>query len=531
MRWRSARSLCLGWCLSWLAGCASLPDVSQRAHELTLPAADASPLGRTAAAASDNGEFSGVRLLVSGHVSLNTRLELITRAQSSIDLQVYRFKGDATGRRVMRALRDAATRGVRVRVLVDDLYTLDDDLLLLGLAAQSGAQVRLFNPFGFGRNSLWVRLMSALFGAERLHRRMHNKLLVVDGVMAIAGGRNIGDEYYEATDAQLFYDFDVLVAGEVVPELARTFDPYWNSSYSHDVAVVLGETGADRSLLRKVFDEQVELGCAAPPCAAPLSVADSERGSWAVLAAEFQSERLTMHRAQASAAADAPEKIGAAATTDGNALVAAGSEVRMRVAATIRGALEEIVIVSPYLIPGPNAEAALREFRKRGVRVTLMTNSLAATDEPLVHVGYRRYRAALLREGVELYEWSPVRSGRVFRQLLRGQTVLRLHAKCALIDDHHVYLGSMNFDPRSRNLNTEFALLIHSPELAAEVAGFIHDMKRAGSYRVRLAADGETLRWSPGEGGDDVEDVEPDTDFWSRLLLDLLSPFVPEELL
>jgi putative cardiolipin synthase len=238
-----------------------------------------------------------------------------------------------------------------------------------------------------------------------------------------------------------------------------------------------------------------------------------------------------MHRARASAAADAPEKIGAAPAADLDALAAAGAEVRMRVSKAIRDAREELVIVSPYLIPGPNAEAALREFRKRGVRVTLMTNSLAATDEPLVHVGYRRYRTALLREGVELYEWSPVRSGRVFRQLLRGRTVLRLHAKCALIDSHDVYLGSMNFDPRSRNLNTEFALLIHSPELAAQVAGFVHDMKRAGSYRVRLAADGETLRWSPGDGGDDVEDFEPDTDFWSRLLLDLLSPLVPEELL
>ncbi|HSW26989.1 MAG TPA: phospholipase D family protein [Burkholderiaceae bacterium] len=480
---------------------------------------------------SDKAEVSGVRLLVSGHVSLNTRLELIARAQSSIDLQVYRFNGDATGRRVMRALRDAAARGVRVRVLVDDLYTVDDDLLLLGLAAQPGVQVRLFNPFGFGRDSHWARLLSALFGPERLHRRMHNKLLVVDGVMAMAGGRNIGDEYFEALDDQLFYDFDVLVAGAVVPQLARTFDPYWNSPYSHDVAVVFGEERAGTPALRKAFDEQLQLGCAAPPCAAPLSAADSEHESWAALAAEFQREQLTMHRAYASAAADAPEKIDAPAAADVPALAAAGAEVRMRVSKAIRDAREQIVIVSPYLIPGPNAEAALREFRQRGVHVTMMTNSLAGTDEPLAHVGYRRYRTALLREGVELYEWSPVRSGRVFRQLLRGETVLRLHAKCALIDGHHVYLGSMNFDPRSRNLNTELGLLIHSPELAAEVAGFVHDMKRAGSYRVRLAADGETLRWSPGEGGDDVEDFEPDTDFWSRLLLDLLSPFVPEELL
>jgi putative cardiolipin synthase len=525
MHGRSLHWVCLWACL-WLSSCAALPDVSQRPDEIALPAATGSSLGLAAAASVPSGyQVSGVRLLVSGLVSLNTRLELIDRAESSIDLQVYRFKGDATGRRVMRALRDAGTRGVRVRVLVDDLYTTDDELLLLGLAAHPGVQVRLFNPFGFGRNSQWTRLLSALFGAERLHRRMHNKLLVVDGVMSIAGGRNIGNEYFEAQGDQLFYDFDLLVAGAVMPELAVGFDRYWNSAYSHDVYDVLGERRGSPTMLQ-AFDERVDRACETPPCAGPVP-APSEHESWAALAAEFRRGRLTVHSANAQAAVDAPSKVGGAA--DGANDVAG---VQMRVGSVLRDAREEIVIVSPYLIPGPNAMTALRAFRERGVRVTLMTNSLAATDEPLVHVGYRRHRAALLREGVQLYEWSPVRSGRVFRQLLRGRTVLRLHAKCALIDGHHVYLGSMNFDPRSRNFNTEFGLLIHSPELAAEIAGFIHDMKRAGSYRVRLGSDGETLRWTYGEGeGEEVADFEPDSDLWSRMLLDLLSPFVPEELL
>jgi putative cardiolipin synthase len=526
---RSVQWALLWACLWWLASCASLPDVSQRPDEHALPAAAGSPLGLAAAASVRSGyRASGVRLLVSGLVSLNTRLELIDRAEVSIDLQVYRFKGDATGRRVMRALRDAAARGVRV--LVDDLYTADDELLLLGLAAHPGVQVRLFNPFGFGRDSQWARLVSALFGAERLHRRMHNKLMVVDGVMAVAGGRNIGDEYYEAQGDQLFYDFDVLVAGAVLPDLATAFDRYWNSAYSHDVYDVLRERRGSPTLLQ-AFEASVERVCDATPCAGPLP-APSEHESWNALAAEFRRGRLTLHAAVADAAADAPSKIGAETAEAANDV----AEVRERVGSLLREAREEIVIVSPYLIPGPNAMTALRAFRERGVRMTVMTNSLAATDEPLVHVGYRRHRAALLREGVQLYEWSPVRSGRVFRQLLRGKTVLRLHAKCALIDGHHVYLGSMNFDPRSRNFDTEFGLLIHSPELASEIAGVIHEMKRAGSYRVRFAADGQTLRWSYGEGegegeGEAAEDFEPDSDRWSRFLLDLLSPFVPEELL
>ena len=529
---RSVRWAWLASCLLWLLGCASLPDVSQRPLDYALPAADASVLGRTAAASSHDGQVTGVRLLASGFVSLHARLQLIERAQSSIDLQVYRFNGDTTGRLVMRALRDAAARGVHVRVLVDDFYTVGEDLLLLGLAAQPGIQVRLFNPFGFARDSQWARLVSALLGAERLHRRMHNKLLVVDGVMAIAGGRNIGDEYFDAQDDQLFYDFDVLMAGAVVPQLARIFDPYWNSGYSHDVRAVLGETFSDTAALRQAFDEQVRAGCA-EPCRATLRGSEDDRDAWGALAAEFAREALTMHPAHATAAADALAKMESTPANDVAELARAGAEVRMRVSMAVRQAREQMVIVSPYLIPGPSGLQSLRELRDRGVHVTLMTNSLAATDEPLVHVGYRRYRAAIVREGVELYEWSPVRSGRVFRQLLRGKTVLRLHAKCALIDLHHVYLGSMNFDPRSRNLNTEFGLLIHSPELAAEIAGLIYRMKREGSYRVQLAKDGKTLRWLPGDGqvGEIEEGFEPDSDFWSRLLLDVLAPFVPEELL
>jgi len=199
----------------------------------------------------------------------------------------------------------------------------------------------------------------------------------------------------------------------------------------------------------------------------------------------------------------------------------------------IRSARQELIVVSPYLIPGPTGVQALRSFRERGVRVTLMTNSLASTDEPLAHLGYRRYRVDLLRAGVEIYEWSLTRSGRVFRQLLSGHTVLRLHTKCALIDHRTAYIGSMNFDPRSRSLNTETGLLIQSTELALEIEAAVEAMKREGSYRLQLADDGQTIRWLDGDADAAVATHvdEPDTDFWSRFLLDLMSPFVPEELL
>ena len=210
-------------------------------------------------------------------------------------------------------------------------------------------------------------------------------------------------------------------------------------------------------------------------------------------------------------------------------MLPAGADVRMRVAMTMREAREELVVVSPYLVPGSAGIQALKAFRERGVRIVLMTNSLSATDEPLVHVGYRRYRGDLVREGVELYEWSPVKSGRVLRRLIGGKTVLRLHVKCALIDRRFVYLGSMNFDPRSRDYNTESGLMIYSPELAVEIRQLIDRMTTEGSHRVQMAADG-SLRWTQGDGQADEGD-EPDTDFWSRLLLDLMAPFVPEQML
>lgn len=519
------------WLATLLAGCASLPDASGRAPVSALAPDHDGPLGRLASQTVPAGPLSGFKLLASGPVALQTRLALIERARSSVDLQVYQFKRDRSGWAMLSALRDAAARGVRVRLLVDDFYTVGDDLMWLGMSAHPRVEVRLFNPIGVGRDSLWLRLMASLLGEERLHRRMHNKLMVVDGVIAIAGGRNIGDEYFAGEGDQNYYDFDVLTAGAVVSQLSRSFDPYWNSRFTHDVRVVLDHRDAHESL-RVAFAHLMAQACGSSACV-PAPLPASEAPAWLDIAQGLARGRLEVHLAHASAAADAPEKIEATPAPDITGLAASGAEVQLRVGMAIRQAREEMVIVSPYLIPGANGIATLNEFRQRGVRVVLMTNSLAATDEPLVHVGYRRYRTDIVRTGVELYEWSPVRSGRLFRQLLGGRTVMRLHAKCALIDRRFVYLGSMNFDPRSRGLNTEFGLLIHSEGLAEEIRTLVDSMRREAAHRVMLAGDGRTLRWVPGDAPDASADdgFEPGTDFWSRLLWDLLGPFVPEELL
>jgi len=514
--------------LAWvLAGCMSLPDISQRNWETALRPPAASPLVRLAAASVPNGELSGFHLVASGAEALQLRLLLIESAVQSVDLQVYQFKSDASGRALMRALRDAAARGVRVRLLLDDLYTAGDDALWLGLAAQSGIEVRLFNPFLSGRDSQLGRLLDSALGDERLHRRMHNKLLIADGAMALAGGRNIADAYFLPAAQGSFVDIDVLVAGALLPQVSQSFDLFWNSDYSHELRSVVDDAlsaPARRAALA------VELGrpCAGPECKAVERLRQAETP----LAQGFAQGLLPMRLALANAASDSPAKIeNEEVAADIAMLATSGSQVRLLVAQAIQQASRELVIVSPYLIPGSVGVAGLAALRERGVKVTLLTNSLAATDEPMVHLGYRKYRAALLREGVALYEWSPARGDRVWRELLVGGTVLRLHAKAALIDREQIFLGSMNFDPRSRDLNTEFGLLIHSRELAEELHAMLLRLMSEGAYRLQLDEDGRTLRWSAGDSGQRIEAFEPDTNFGSRLLLDLLEPFVPEELL
>ncbi len=513
--------------LAWLsAGCMSLPDVSQRPWDPALLPQPSSPLVQLAAAVPA-GELSGFRLVGQGAEALQLRLMLIERATHAIDLQVYQFKGDTTGRALMRALGEAAARGVRVRLLLDDLYTAGDDALWLGLAAQPGIEVRLFNPFPSGRDSQLSRLVESAFGHERMHRRMHNKLLLADGALALAGGRNIADPYFLPATQGSFVDIDVLVAGALLPQLMLAFDLYWNSEHSHELRSVVDEP-LDAPSRRAALARELARPCESAECDA---VQRARRANPALTEA-FDQGRLPLRLAQASVAADSPAKIDNEVVAQDIAMLAtSGAQVRLLMAQAIRQTQRELVIVSPYLIPGPAGVAGVAVLRERGVQVTLLTNSLAATDEPMVHLGYRKYRAALLREGVALYEWSPARGDRVWRELLVGGTVLRLHAKAALVDRELIYLGSMNFDPRSRDLNTELGLFIRSPELAEELHALLARLMLEGAYRLQLADDGRTLRWSAADSGEPLDEFEPGSNFGSRLLLDLLEPLVPEELL
>jgi putative cardiolipin synthase len=502
----------------------SLPDTSGRDWEPALPPVHIGPLAQLAGNSCDDG-YCGIRLIGSGSEALQARLALIEGATRSLDLQAYQFKDGATGRALMRALRDAAARGVRVRVLVDDLYNAGDDSLWLELAAQPGLELRLFNPFMAGRDSQFGRLVEAVFGDERMRHRMHNKLLVADGVLALAGGRNVADAYFLPLAQGSFVDIDVLVAGMSLPAMALAFDLYWNSAYSHTLHSILAAGPGEAPPPTR---GRLDAPCASAACAA----VEQLRHEPTPLAAEFARGRLEMHRSRTLVAVDSPQKVeNDEVALDLAMLASSGAQVRLLVAQAIAQAQRELLIVSPYLIPGPTGVAGLGTMRRRDVQVTRLTNSLASTDEPLVHLGYRKYRAALLREGITLYEWSPAGGSRVLRELVAGAPVLRLHVKAAIIDRELVFLGSMNFDPRSRDLNTEFGLLMRSPELAEALHALLQRMIDESAYRLHLQDDGRSLHWTRGDGSAIAQGEEPDSNFGSRLLLDLLEPLVPEELL
>lgn len=509
-------------CLAWLLiGCASLPADVQRSPSQALAPDAGSPLVAMARAASPAPGLSGFRLLPLGLHSLDARLQLITRARQSLDLQYYVLDNDATGRLLLARLADAAARGVRVRLLVDDLYTTHTDVLLRAMATLPRVEVRLFNPFAAARGSgLAGRFAANLFDLRRLNHRMHNKLLVADGAWAIAGGRNIADDYFQRGTEHNFIDLDALITGAVVADLASSFDRYWNSPVVMPIQA-LSASDEQPEQLRRRFAALTADARDAPPLQLPAA----DALGYGPVGGELDSGQPRLIWGPALMLVDPPDKL------DRNADKAWADSLAFQALMKIWTAKQEVTITSPYLIPGPLGIAAFEALGRREVKVTVLTNSLAATDEPLVHSGYVRYRPQLLAAGVELYELSPALSRRNSRLSLFGSSTGRLHAKTAVVDGDKTFFGSMNLDPRSRTQNTELGVFVESTELAAEMQRVIHISREQNAYRVRRGADG-ALQWTAVD--DDKELVhhsEPESTLWQRLQNTILGGFVPEQLL
>jgi putative cardiolipin synthase len=509
-----------------LGGCASLPPQQRPAvASEAIVRSDTTTLGRIAGNFPRAADQSGFRLMPLGQFSLDTRVQLARRAEVSIDAQYYHWEDDETGRWLLRALRDAAARGVRVRLLLDDFYTHDGkQQLFVAFAAHPNVEVRLFNPFCCLREQgQAARYLASAGDWKRVNHRMHNKLFIADGAMAVIGGRNVANEYFRrSSQSSNFIDLDAFAVGFVVEPLQGLFDRYWNADAVYPLDAVARST-MTAPALRAWFEQRTGPEQTPPPEPLP----PSDVLGYGPLADDLDDGRLGLVLAEAYVFADHPDK-----PFDGEA----GGElqdtsVTFNVFEALRKAQREVVISSPYLVPGATGMALLGELRARDVRVVAMTNSLGATDEPLVHIGYSRYREPMLRLGVDLYEISAARTQRNRRQNLFGASLGRLHAKLAVVDRQTIFVGSMNLDPRSATINAELGAVIHSAQLARELVRVIDIDRLESAYRLRLGANG-FCQWLGTDGEQElVLSDEPDATWWLRLKPWLLRPFVPESLL
>jgi len=317
-----------------------------------------------------------------------------------------------------------------------------------------------------------------------------------------------------------FVDMDAFMVGAVVPSLARIFDQYWNSPYVYPVESIIA-TSLDDAALRATFRHLVDEG----EQMMSLSLPPVDILGYGPIAEDLDAGRLGLVWGKATAFADTPDKVKAMTDEEARSM-----SVSMNVLDLVWKAREEVILSSPYFIPGEHGVEAFGALVKRNVKVTILTNSLASNDEPVVHTGYARYRPALVRAGVDLYELSPSRIHRAKRLMFPGMSLGRLHAKTAVIDRSVVFIGSMNLDPRSASKNTELGIIAESPELAKEVTRVIHISKLQSAWRLRFAADGTSLEWlAMDDDAEVVLVVEPDTSPWSRFQNMLLAPFVPEQ--
>ena len=494
-----------------LGGCAVLPSQVERPVSYARHDVADTPLAKIAAAstaAAASREVSGFRLLTDGAEAFGARIALIRRAEKTLDVQYYVIANDASGREFLRELQAAAGRGVRVRVLVDDLYATGQDALFAGLAAHDHIEVRMFNPLPVRGGGFEQRIVLSLHQFSRINHRMHNKLFIADGSFAITGGRNIADAYFDRGGDANFIDMDVLSSGPVVAELARLFDRFWNSEVAYPIGSLTGTAS------REAFARQVE--AAAPSPASPLGTESVE--------AQLAAGRVELEEASAEVIADAPQKAFGEITTP---------TVAEAHAALLASARSEVLIASPYFVPDGEARRTLVGLRARDVGVSVLTNSLATTDEPLVHYGYANHRPELLQAGVDLHELMPMAEASGEQRASYGSSgqgsssLGRLHTKLTVIDEERIFVGSMNMDARSARVNTEAGIVIRSAPLARLVAKYLRVRQELGSYKVQQQ--GDRLGWLSRGGG--VRSEEPKAPAEPALPVRLLAQLLGEGVL
>ena len=509
-------SVTLCFLLLLLAGCASLPERGPLDESMHFAAPELTELGRRVQSAGEaHPEHASIRILDRGDDALLERAALIEAAERSMDAQYYIWNSDRTGRYLAGRIYAAAERGVRVRLLIDDINVAGRDAVLAALDDHRNIELRIYNPFAARQG---VR-KSLGFVSEwaRLNRRMHNKSFTVDGAVTIVGGRNIGDEYFDGSESFNFVDRDVTVTGAVVASVGSMFDAFWNSGLTYPVSSLSSKRLSAAEVEELIADaeskasELSQLGFDLPADgAAGLAVYEKSLSSsvWAPVSLVHD---------------DPPSAIEPPANDELQPSAKAFGQL-------VANSTEEVLIESAYLVLDDASLVQYRSLIERGVRVVAETNSLASNDVTGNHAAYARRRKAILESGVELYELRPDAEDCQHR-IANGCDAHRevgLHAKSFVFDRSIVWVGSFNLNLRSAYLNAEAGMIIESPELAAAIAADILARTQDGnSWRVRMVQG--RVRWS-AEGGK-IYTSEPETGWWRRLKVAIIAALPLEKYL
>lgn len=506
---------------AFLCGCATLPPV-ERTTSCTFSDTSNTRLGQlTSKQINHHPNESAFVLLDTGREAFNSRIALADAAEASLDAQYYIWNADKTGRLLADRLLRAAERGVRVRLLLDDYGVGSKDNELFALDTHSNIDVRVYNPFNAGFRKGLRKWANFAFGFNRLIRRMHSKTFVVDNSFAIVGGRNIGDEYFDARGDMNLRDRELLAAGPVVATINKQFDEMWNSQWSIPIDALVSfklsaeEVKAQYTGLRSFSNDSENRPYPLPDrreLRAPLIESWFEAAIWAP--AEF--------------VYNPPEITGG---DEVNGTVVADHLIKL-----LNTSEKEVLVESAYFIIADEMLERVKPLREKNVRIRALTNSLVTTDVWTIHAGYTRNRKDILRHGVELYELRPDAAS--CRRLVDNDRLdcadflFSLHAKSVVFDRKVVYVGSFNLNPRSSNLNTETALIVYSPALAERIAGDIEEnMQPENSWQVKLN-DAENLEWHARTGDQDsVVTHEPGTSILIRFKTYIFSLFPVEKYL
>lgn len=501
---RRTRIILLVVCVALSASCASIDFDYPKTASTALHDTANTSLGqkyRPEVARQPEGK-AGFHLLDDGIEALAARLLLAEQAEKSIDLQYYLIKDDQVGRALLHALLRAADRGVRVRLLLDDVFTKGYDAGMATLERHPNFEIRIYNPFNRGFAG---RALGSVADFGRINRRMHNKSFTVDNQVTILGGRNIADEYFAARADANFGDLDVIGIGPVVQDVSDMFDLYWNHETALPVAAFYDKPSADPETDMQQLRKRLANAYSDMPNGKYRDAVVDRYTAFARAGTEI------FRWSDYQLVFDSPDK----GLNSGSREF---KQISHELLEELLRAERQLIIISPYFVPRKRGIEVLAGQQASGIDITVITNSLAANNQLSVHGGYAPARKPLLKAGVRIYEARPDSVIAGSELVAASGAKATLHMKAFIVDSSAVFIGSFNFDPRSANLNTEMGVIIRDSEVAESMAKRIDQRLPTDAYELFLEDGSVRWRGYDASGAAFVEDREPQTSWWDRFL-------------